>query len=235
MRVKDIMTEDVITVTEDATLLQALRKLVDSKVSALVVIGDSGEPIGVLSEGDLMRRAELGTDKPRRGWFEFLSGGGHAAEDYILSHGRQVAELMTRSALTIHEDAEIKDAVDVMIANKVKRLVVVRDRKAIGVLARSDLLKALLAALDRPEVVRSDDQIFTDIIGRMSKQSWAPRGSIHTDVADGVVTLEGAIADERLRGALKVLIETVPGVRSVRDKLAWIEPESGYLVVHPED
>jgi CBS domain-containing protein len=142
---------------------------------------------------------------------------------------------MTRGALAIGEEAEIKDAVNVMIARKVKRLVVVRDGAAIGVLSRSDLLKALLAALEEPAAARSDDEIFTDIIGRMSRESWAPKGSIHTDVADGVVTLEGAIADDRLRGALRVLIENVPGVKSVRDQLAWIEPDSGYLVAHSED
>jgi len=235
MRVKDIMTENVIAVTEDATLLQALRKLVENKVSALVVMGDGGRPVGVLSEGDLMRRVELGTDKPHTGWLDFLIGGGGAADAYILSHGRMVAEIMTPRALTIGEEAEIKDAVDVMIAHKVKRLVVVRDGKAVGVLARSDLLKALLATLEKPEAARSDDEIFTDIIGQLSHESWTPRGTIHTDVADGIVTLEGAIADEQLRGALRVLIENVPGVKSVHDKLAWIEPDSGYLVAHSED
>jgi CBS domain-containing protein len=235
MRVMDIMTGNVIAVTEEATLLEALRKLVESKVSALVVIGEGGKPVGVLSEGDLMRRAELGTSKHHAGWFDFLIGDGRVAEDYVLSHGRRVAEIMTRGALTIGEEAGIKDAVDIMMAHKVKRLVVVRDGKAIGVLARSDLLKALLATLDRPEAVRSDEEIFTDIIGRMSHESWTPKGSIHTDVADGVVTLEGAIADERFRGALKVLIENVPGVKSVKDRLAWIEPNSGYLVPNPLD
>jgi len=235
MRVKDNMTENVIAVTEEATLVEALRKLVESKVSALVVIDESGAPVGILSEGDLMRRAELGTSKTHSRWFNFLIGGGNAAEDYVLSHGRRVAEIMTRGALMIGEEAEIKDAVDIMIANKVKRLVVVRDGKAIGVLARSDLLKALLATLDSPDAERSDDEIFTDIIGRMSHESWAPRGSIHTDVADGVVTLEGAIAEERLRGALIVLMENVPGVKSVRDKLAWIDPNSGGLMENQEN
>ena len=169
MRVYELMTETVPAVTEDATLLQALRKLVESRVSALVVIDEAGAPTGVLSEGDLMRRVELGTNKPHTGWLNFLVGGGGAAKEYVLSHGRMVAEIMTHGALTIGGDADIKDAVKLMIAHKVKRLVVVSDGKAIGVLARSDLLKALLAILETPEAVRSDDEIFTDIIGQMPR------------------------------------------------------------------
>jgi len=235
MRVKNIMTAGVIGVAEDATLLEALRKLVDGKVSALVVIDGEGRPLGVLSEGDLMRRAEIGTSKRRTGWLEFLVGGGRSAEDYVLSHGRRVSEIMTRGAVTIGEEAELSAAVDVMIARKIKRLVVVSDGLAIGVLSRSDLLKALLATMDGPRAQRSDDEIFTDIVGQMAHESWTPRGTIHVDVAGGIVTLEGCIADDRLRGALKVLVENVPGVKGVKDKLAWIEPNSGYLVPNEED
>jgi CBS domain-containing protein len=235
MRVKDIMTANVIAVTEQATLLEALRTLVERKVSALVVVDSAGAPVGVLSEGDLLRRVELGTDKRRAGWLEFLLGGGRSAEDYVLSHGRKVGELMTRGALTIDEEAEISAAVDIIAAKKIKRLVVTRGSRAVGVLSRSDLLKALLATLDRPREAHSDSEIFAEITAQMAREAWTPRGSIHADVADGIVTLEGAISDERLRGALKVLVENVPGVRAVKDKLAWIEPNSGYLVPMSED
>ena len=235
MRVKDIMTANVISVTEQTTLLEALRTLVERKVSALVVVDAAGAPVGVLSEGDLLRRAEIGTNKRRTGWLEFLVGGGRSAEDYVLSHGRKVGELMTRGALTVDEDAEIAAAVDVIVARKIKRLVVVRGRLAVGVLSRSDILKALLATLEKPHEAHSDNEIFTEIMAQMAREAWTPRGSIHADVAGGIVTLEGAISDERLRAALKVLVENVPGVRGVKDKLAWIEPNSGYLVPNPED
>ena len=235
MLVKDIMTPRVISVTEETTLLEALRKLVETKVSALAVLGPDGHPLGVLSEGDLMRRAEIGTHKRRTGWLEFLIGDGRLADDYILSHARRVGEIMTRGALTIGENDEVAAAVDLMVARKVKRLIVVRDDVAVGVISRSDLLKALLEKLESPHDARSDNDIFTDIIGQMAKESWTPRGTIHADVADGIVTLQGAIADERLRVALKVLVENVPGVKGVKDKLAWIEPNSGYLVPNEED
>jgi CBS domain-containing protein len=235
MRVKDIMTANVIAVTEETTLLAALRTLIERKVSALVVLDAQGAPVGVLSEGDLLRRAELGTQKRRTGWLEFLAGGGRSAKDYVLSHGRRVGELMTRGALSIDEDAEIAAAVDIISTRKVKRLVVTRGHVAVGVLSRSDILKALLATLEAVEAERTDAEIFNDIVAQMSRESWTPRGSIHADVTRGIVTLEGAISDERLRSGLKVLVENVPGVKAVKDRLAWIEPNSGYLVPSSED
>jgi CBS domain-containing protein len=224
------MTANVIAVTEEATLHEALRKLVESKVSALVVLDADGAPVGVLSEGDLMRRAELGTAKHRPGWLDFLIGGGRAAEDYVSSHGRRIGEIMTRGAIAIAEDADVIEAVDLMIARKIRRLVVLRGGRAVGVLSRSDILRSLLATLPEPDAARSDDDIFTDIIGEFARESWTPKGSIHADVKDGVVTLQGSVSDDRLRDALKVLVENVPGVKSVKDDIAWIEPNSGYLV-----
>jgi len=235
MLVRDIMTPRLIGVGEQATLWEALEALTSNKVSALVVLDPQGGAVGVLSEGDLLRRAELGTTKKRPGWLEFLVGGGRVAEDYKLSHGRKVGEVMTRGALTIREDASVAEAVDAMLSHKVKRLVVARDGKAIGVCSRSDLLKALMARMPKPGDARSDESIAADIAAEFQREAWAPKGSVRARVANGAVTLEGAISDERLRGALKVLVENVPGVKSVRDRMAWVEPNSGYLVQAPDD
>jgi len=235
MRVKDIMTPRVISLTENATLWQALETLTTNRVSALVIVDAAGAPVGVLSEGDLLRRAELGTAKRRPGWLEFLVGGGKAALDYRLSHGRHVGEIMTRGALSISEDASVSEAVDAMLGHRIKRLVVVRGGKAIGVCSRSDLIKALMAAMPKPEAPCSDKVIAAAIGAEFDREPWAPRGSVRAKVIDGAVTLEGAIADERLRGALRVLVENVPGVKSVRDRMAWVEPHSGFLVPSPDD
>ena len=235
MLVKDVMTPRVISLTEKSTLWEALEKLTSSKVSALVVVDAEGAPVGVLSEGDLLRRAELGTAKHRPGWLEFLVGGGRCADDYRLSHGRLVGEIMTHGALTIGEDAPVAEAANSMLSHKIKRLVVVRGGKAVGVVSRSDILKALMATLPRQGEPCSDAEISAKIAAEFDREAWTPKGSVHIKVADGEVTLEGAISDERLRGALRVLVENVPGVKAVRDRLAWIEPNSGYLVPGPDD
>ena len=230
MRVQDFMTPSLISISENATLLEALRILVDRKVSALVVLDDSRSAIGVLSEGDLLRRSELGTEKRRPAWLEFILGGGRSAEEYQHSHGRRVGEVMTRGAITVDSNAELTEAVDLMIARKIKRLVVVSAGEAVGVISRHDVLKALLASQPDANVTRTDDEILTDILREFDRESWAPRGSVQAKVVDGIVTLEGAIADDRLRPALRVLCENIAGVKGVKDHLAWIEPNSGYLV-----
>ena len=147
MRVKDIMTPNVIGVPETATLWEALDALVRAKVSALVVFDKEGAPVGLLSEGDLLRRSELGTQKKRPVWLEYLIGGGRAARDYAQANGRRIGEIMTRGLVTIGEDAELSEGVDLMLARRIKRLIVTRDGRAVGVLSRSDLLKALMRAL----------------------------------------------------------------------------------------
>jgi len=230
MRVQDFMTPSLISISENATLLEALRILVDRKVSALVVLDDSGAAVGVLSEGDLLRRSELGTEKRRPAWLEFILGGGRSAEDYQHSHGRRVGEVMTRGAITVEAGAELTEAVDTLIARKIKRLVVVSGGKAVGVISRHDVLKALLASQPGASVSRSDAEILADIVKEFDRETWAPRGSVQAKVVGGIVTLEGAIADDRLRPALKVLCENIAGVKGVKDHLAWIEPNSGYLV-----
>ena len=235
MLVKDVMTPRVISLTEKSTLWEALEKLTSSKVSALVVVDGEGAPVGVLSEGDLLRRAELGTAKHRPGWLEFLVGGGRCADEYRLSHGRHVGEIMTHGALTIREDAPVAEAADSMLTHKIKRLVVVRGGKAVGVVSRSDVLKALMAALPRQGEPCSDAEIAAKIAAEFEREAWTPKGSVHIKVVGGEVALEGAIADERLRGALRVLAENVPGVKAVHDRLAWVEPNSGYLVPGPDE
>ena len=235
MQVKQTMTSAVIGVAETATLWEALQLLLRSKVSAVVVQGAGGEPVGVLSEGDLLRRAELGTQKHRPAWLDFLIGGGRAAEDYVHTHGRRVVEIMTSGVISISEDAEISEAVDLMLKRKIKRLVVMREGKAVGVLSRSDVLKALMAALPDPDAKHTDVEIQSAVEAEIDRQQWAPRGSISVSVADGTVTYEGAISDDRLRDGLRVLAENIPGVKKVRDRLAWIEPNSGFLLPFKEE
>jgi CBS domain-containing protein len=230
MRVKQAMTLGLIGVRETATLSEALDALLRGRISALFVFDASGEPAGVLSEGDLMRRAEIGTQKRRPDWLEFLLGGGKAAEDYAHANGRAVAEIMTRGVFSIDEEADLSEAVDLMLKRRIKRLAVMRDGKAVGVLSRSDLLRALKSALPSPQGNASDAEIGAALAAEIDRQSWAPRGSVRVSVENGIVTLEGAITNGRLRDGLRVLAENTPGVTKVRDRIAWIEPNSGFLV-----
>ncbi len=235
MRVRDVMTYGVIGVPETATLAEAVETLLRSRVSALFVFDANHALVGVLSEGDLLRRSELGTDEKRPRWLEFLLSGGRLAEFYAHTHGRKVGEIMTRPVATVSEDAELGDAVDLMLHRRIKRLAVLRRDAVVGVIARSDLLKGLLAALPSADALHPDAEIKAAIMAELDKLGWAPRASVRVEVANGVATFDGAITDERLRSGLKVIAENTPGCVAVHDHMYWVEPNSGFILPSEEE
>ena len=235
MRVRDAMTHGIIGVRETATLAEAVETMLRAGISALCIFDERKALVGILSEGDLMRRGELGTERRRPRWLESLLSGGRLAHAYAHEHGRTVAEVMTRDVVTIDEDAQLAEAVDAMIRRRVKRLPVVRGGSVIGVVSRSDLLKRLYVELKRTAKPHSDAEICASVQAEIESRGWAPRASVRVTSKDGEVTLDGAIADERLREGLRVIAENISGVKSVRDKLAWVEPNSGMLLSAEDD
>jgi CBS domain-containing protein len=235
MQVRDVMTHGVIGVAEDTGVAEAIETMLRSRVSALFVFDAKHELSGILSEGDLLRRSELGSEHKRPRWLEFLLGSGRLAETYAHEYGRKVGEVMTRDVETIEESAELSEAVDRMIRRRIKRLPVLRGETVVGVISRSDLLKGLLAATPRAKGTHSDAEIKAAIQGEFDKLDWAPRASVRVEVQNGVATFSGAITDERLRAGLKVIAENAPGCVGVHDHMAWIEPNSGYFMPSPED
>ncbi len=230
MRVRDVMTYGVIGVPESASLGEAVETMLRSRVSALFVLDANNAVVGVLSEGDLLRRSELGSERKRPHWLELLLGSGRVAEAYAHEHGRKVDEVMTGNVESIAEEAELSEAVDRMIRHRIKRLPVLRGEAVVGVISRSDLLKGLLAAAPGASAPHPDAEIKAAILAELDKLKWAPRASVRVEVAKGVVTLGGSITDERLRSGLKVIAENTPGVTAVHDHMARIEPNSGVVI-----
>jgi CBS domain-containing protein len=235
MRVREVMTYGVIGVPETASLAEAVETMLRSRVSALFVFDAHKAVVGVLSEGDLLRRGELGAERKRPHWLELLLGSGRLAEAYAHEHGHKAGEVMTGNVETITEDAELSEAVDRMIRHHIKRLPVLRGEAVVGVISRSDLLKGLLAAQPRAGGAHPDAEIKAGILAELDKLEWAPRASVRVEVANGVVTFGGSITDERLRDGLKVIAENTPGVTAVHDHIAWIEPNSGVVIPTDDD
>jgi CBS domain-containing protein len=235
MQVREVMTYGVIGVPESANLAEAVETMLRSHVSALFVFDADHALSGVLSEGDLLRRGELGSERKRPHWLELLLGSGRVAETYAHEHGRKVGEVMTRNVETIAEEAELGEAVDRMIHRRIKRLPVLRGETVVGVISRSDLLKGLLAATPRATGPHPAAEIKAAIQADLDKLGWAPRASVRVEVANGVVTFAGAITDQRLREGLKVIAENTPGVTAVHDHMAWIEPNSGFILPSDEE
>ena len=235
MRAKDVMTRDLISVTPDATVLQAARLMLQHHISGLPVVDASGKLVGILSEGDFLRRRETATQRRRSRWLEFLMGPGKIASEYTQSHGSKVAEVMTSDVRTVGEDTDLEKIVELMEKHRIKRVPVMRDDKIVGIVTRSNLMHAMVSmARSTPPGPQSDDVIREQLLAELKKQEWAPIAMTNVVVRDGIVELWGAIIDERQRAALKVAAENVPGVKAVKDHLVWIEPTSG-MILEPQD
>lgn len=236
MNVRDVMTARIIGIDPGATIAEAGALMIQNGVSALLVIGRSGGLVGILSEGDLLERCELGTERKSHSWLEVLFRPGQLTREYLRSHSCKVGDVMTREVITATEDMPIKDAVTLMMENHIKRLPVMRGRSPIGVLSRTDLVRTLVkCAGEGHYAIRTDEEIRSAIVAELRAQSWAPAALVSVNVKNGVVDLWGSITDERQREPVRVLADNVPGVKAVHDHLAWIEPISGTVGNPPAD
>jgi CBS domain-containing protein len=235
MNASDVMTRTLLSVRPDATVAEAIRTMLDNRISGLPVIDEAGRLVGILTEGDLLRRGETGTERQRSRWLEILMGPGRLAGEYVRTHGRKIGEVMTRDVVSVTLDTPLKEVVELMERHRIKRVPVLHGEVLVGILSRADLLRALLGRLQEEESLATNDgEIRERILGELAKAAWMPRDGIAITVENGVVDLNGVILDEKEREALRVAAENVPGVRAVEDHLVWVEPVSGTIIDAPQ-
>ena len=230
MKASDVMTRNVITVGRETSVADAIRLMLDNNVSGLPVL-DDGKAIGILTEGDLLRRSETGTERHRPRWLEILMGPGRLAGEYVRTHGRKVEEIMTTDLISVAGDTPLDEVVGLMERRRIKRVPVIEGDALVGVVSRADLLRSLLRTLEAHHAeVRRDDEILEQILAELAKAAWVPRDGLSISVNEGVVDLNGVILEEKERKALRVVAENAPGVKAVEDHLVWIEPVSGTVI-----
>ena len=228
MKAQDVMSRNVVTVTPDATVLHAARLMLQRRFSGLPVVDPTGALVGIVTEGDFLRRTETGTVRRRPRWIEFLVGPGPLAAEYTHTTGRLVGEVMTRDVHTVTEEMELQDVVDLMERHRIKRLPVVRGGRIVGIVTRQNLLSALIGRRVATEPAATDTAIREGLLAELKAQPWAPM--IEVSVEDGRVKLIGTIFDDRQRDAVRVAAENIPGVKGIEDQLVWIEPMSGVVI-----
>lgn len=229
----DVMTANPVTVRAETTLGEAVGLLVEKRISGLPVLDADGRLIGMLTEGDLLHRAETGTEC-RPGFLEILFSQPRLASEYVHSHARTVADVMTRDVVSVAADAPLGVVVSLMERREIRRLPVL-DRpggRLVGIISRADLVRALGRVLaEKPAALAGDAAIRERILAEIAAQPWAPSTrDIVVAVSGGKATLSGAILHDQQRRALNVLVAGVPGVTSVDDQLAWFEPVTGGLI-----
>jgi CBS domain-containing protein len=240
MNASDVMTRDVITIDPGATVLQAARLMLQHRISGLPVVDAGGNLVGVLSEGDFLRRRETHTEKQRSRWLEFLMGPGRIAAEYTHSHGSRVDEVMSPDPRTVDENASLEDVIELMEHYRIKRVPVMSGATLVGIVTRSNLMRAMVSmarvSAEASQGVSGDDAAIRErLLADMKNASWAPVAVTDVVVHDGVVEFWGAITDERQRNALKVAAENIAGVKAVKDHLVWVDPATGMTIDSPDE
>lgn len=217
MNAADIMTCNVICATPETPLFGLLRLMLDNRISA-VPVEEDGRIVGIVSEGDLLRRVETGTEPRPSRWLELATSADRLAALYTRTHGRKAAELMTREVVTVTDTTPIADIAQLLEAQGIKRVPVMRDGKLVGIVSRRNLLQALASRLPTSAVTADDQTIRTAFYAELRRQAWVGNpAAIDAVVADGVVQLWGIAPDDAQRQALLVAAENIPGVRAVED------------------
>lgn len=225
MKVGDIMTLGAATVHPDTPVLEAAQLMLHHGISGVPVVDRGGRLVGMVTERDLLRRAETGTEHRRPRWLTFLMDPAARAEDYVRSHGRKVSDVMTSDPESVAPDAPLTDAVDLMERRGFKRLPVVRDGKVVGIVSRANFLRVLARRLeDAAQATAEDMDIRRRILDEVGRQGWVSNASLDVVVNAGKVELDGTVDDERVRDAVRVLAENEAGVREVVDRLRVQRP-----------
>src|SRR5215470_19435590 len=221
MRAIDVMTNAVITVHEDTTVSEVAKLLAINGISAVPVVDNDSRVIGMVSEGDLLHRAETGTERRRPWWLEMVSSTNELAGEYIRSHSGNIKDVMTRDVLSVTEDTPVADIAVLLETNRIKRVPVLRDGKLVGIVSRANLVRALAMTIsEEANEGEVDDRCIRDrLLAELQAQRWAEVAPENILVKDGIVHLWSSYMSEAERRALIVAAEGIPGVRSVEDHM----------------
>ena len=214
MKAKDVMTAKIVTVSPDHSVRHAARIMLDHRISGMPVVDDNGRLVGIVSEGDFLRRSELGASA-------FPAG---EARGYVKGHSWKVADLMTSDVIVADEETPIARIVALMQEHGIKRIPVMRGQRLVGVVSRADLLRVVVATKFDDATAAGDDAIRRSILTRLRDDAGVKGDALTLTVSDGLVHFSGAVRSQSERDAVRVVAEGVRGVKGVFDHLYLAHP-----------
>ncbi len=221
MNASAIMVSDVITVKPHDTVQDVAGLLVVNCISAVPVVDESGSIVGIVSEGDLLRRVENRTAHERPWWLKLLMGRELLAAEFIREYGRKVADVMTREVISAEPDTPIADIASLLERHRIKRVPIIQDGKIVGIVSRANLIQALAVCRNKslePQTV-ADAELRDKLISRLKAEPWVRPSLVNVTVADGMVDLWGIVDSPTEKQALRVAVEVTPGVKAVNDNV----------------
>jgi CBS domain-containing protein len=207
MKARDVMVSRVITVKPSSSIKEVANIFLERRISAAPVVDDQGKLIGIISEGDLMHRAEAGTERHRSWWLRLLTAEETLAAEYVKAHARKVADVMTSDVITTGPETPLK------------RVPIVQNGQLIGIVSRANLIQAMASARKGPEIPLSDAAIRDRLLAGLKAQEWLDTFLLNVTVNGGVVDLWGITRSDADRKAIRVAAESTPGVSAVNDNL----------------
>ena len=220
MKAADVMATNVITVRLDTPVATIAEVLLANRISAVPVVNDKDVLVGIVSEGDLIHRVEAGTERHRSWWLELLTGKETLAHEFVMSHARKAADVMTRPVISVQPDTPLGDIASLLEKHRIKRVPVASNGKIVGIVSRANLIQALVS-LNRAKTEASVDDLTLhgNILEQLRSKPWVDPSTISILVNNGSVELWGIVDSETEKNAIRVAVEVTPGVRQVANKL----------------
>jgi len=221
MQARDVMVSPVITVRESATVREIAKILLEKRISAVPVVDNVGKLVGIVTESDLMRRAEAGTEHPYSWWVHFLAGDATVAADYVKSHAAKVEDVMTSNVVTAIPETPLQEIATLLEEHQIKRVPIVdKVGNLVGIVSRANLIQVVASARPTLEMTLPDSTIRQKLLDELKRQSWAHAHNLGVTVTNGVVDLWGYAQSSEERKAIRVAAENISGVIAVNDHLA---------------
>jgi CBS domain-containing protein len=218
MKARDVMTSPVVTVKPTASVKDVARLFLERRISAVPVVDDQEKIVGIVSEGDLVHRSEISTQRRRPWWLVLMAGDEGSAAEYIKAHAKRVVDIMTRKVITSPPDAPLHEIAETLEKYGIN-LPIVRDGRLVGIVSRANLVQAIATSGSKLDVPLSDTTIREKLLTHLNRQSWAPATLLNATVSGGVVDLWGFVESDTERKAIRVAAEATPGVRAVNDHM----------------
>ena len=219
MKARDVMVSPVITAKPSSSIREVAKIFLERRISAVPVIDDDGKRAGMVSEGDLLHRAEAKTERRHSWWLSGFIGDDTLASEYIKAHSRKVADVMTTRVVTAALDTPLHEIAALLEKNSIKRVPIVENGKLVGIVSRANLIQALASVRQGLEIPLSDSAIRDKLLAKLKGQPWADTALLNITVNGGIVDLWGIARSETERKAIRVAAENTPGVRAVNDNM----------------
>lgn len=221
MQARDIMVSPVITVRKNATVRDVAKILLEKRISAVPVVDNVGKLVGIVTESDLMRRAEAGTEHVYSWWVHFLAGDATVAADYAKAHAAKVEDVMTSDVVTAAPETPLHEIATLLEERQIRRVPIINtDGNLIGIVSRANLIQVVASAQPKLEMALPDFTIRQKLLTELKRQPWAHTHNLDVTVTNGIVDLWGYAQSDEERKAIRVAAEEIPGVVAINDHLA---------------